>query len=169
MPFNGGAYFFTAGKSRRRGVELGLDWTPIAALTLGGALTLSNNEYVDYVNDLGDFGGNEVAGLPPVFFDGEARWRPAPGFSIAGNVRARRPLLRRRREHGTREGLRAHRRGDRVFASDVRSASCARSSPETTWRTRTHVASVFINGISGQFYEAGLPRSVSAGLSIALR
>jgi iron complex outermembrane receptor protein len=84
VPFDGGAFFFTAGKSQRRGWELGLDWTPVTPLTVRGALTVSNNEYVEYENDLGDFNGNEVAGLPSSFADAEVRWRPLPGFSVAG-------------------------------------------------------------------------------------
>ena len=33
----------------------------------------------------------------------------------------------------------------------------------------TYVASVFINGINGQYYEPGLPRNVSAGLALSFR
>ena len=32
-----------------------------------------------------------------------------------------------------------------------------------------YVASVFINGINGQYYEPGLPRNVSGGLSLSFR
>jgi iron complex outermembrane recepter protein len=168
IPFNGGAYFFTAGKSRRRGAEFGLDWSPIPAVTLGGAATVSENEYREYVNDLGDFSGHDVAGLPAALLDAELRWRPMTGLSIAGTVR----------QVGS------------YFADD---ANTARVSvyhvlgAEATWVHRTpfgqirafvngenltdedYVASVFINGINGQFYEPGLPASVTAGVGIAFR
>jgi len=32
-----------------------------------------------------------------------------------------------------------------------------------------YVASVFINGIDGRYYEPGLPRNVSAGLTLSFR
>ncbi len=64
VPFAGGAYFFTAGESRRRGIEAGLDWLPSSRLSLRASGTFSNNEYVDYVNDLGDFSGKDMPGLP---------------------------------------------------------------------------------------------------------
>ena len=32
-----------------------------------------------------------------------------------------------------------------------------------------YVSSVFINGINGQFFEAGLPRNFSVGLGVSLR
>lgn len=164
VPYNGGAYFFTAGKSRRRGAELGLDWTQASIVTVGGALTLSKNEYVDYL----DFDGNEVAGLPAVFFDGEVRFRMAQGLSVAGTVR----------------------RVGKYFANDANDAPVAPFNlfgAEAEYRQPTsfgmvrafvagdnltdesYVASVFINGINNQYYEPGLPRNFWAGLSVSLR
>jgi len=87
IPFDGGAYFFTAGKSRRRGAELGLDWTPWAPLTVSGALTLSKNEYLEYKNDLGTFDGKEVAGLPETAFEGTAHARVLPGVTLSGTLK----------------------------------------------------------------------------------
>jgi len=180
IPFNGGAFFFTAGKSRRRGVEVGLDWTPVSPFTLSGAVTVSKNEYVDYTNrfttptnttytnNVPDFDGNEVAGLPPVFVDAEARWRPISGLSVAGNVR----------------------HVGRYFADDANSAfvkvfnivgaDLQYTRPVSFGRVRAfvagdnladqdYIASVFINGINGQFYEAGQPRNFSVGVGVMVR
>jgi iron complex outermembrane receptor protein len=174
VSWNGGAYFLTAGKSRRKGVEVGLDWRLIDVLTLASAVTYSNNEYIDYENDLsaltpdGNFNGNEVAGLPAVFLDGEARWRPLPGLSLAGTVRF----------------------VDDYFADDANTARApsysligalveyTRPMPFGNFRLfvagenladEDHVASVFINGVSDQYFEPGLPRNVSMGISVGLR
>ena len=167
IPFDGGAYFFTAGKSRRRGVELGLDWTPWAPLTVSGALTLSRNEYLEYTNDLGTFDGKEVAGLPEATFEGAAHARVLPGLTVAGTLK--------------------HVGG--YFADDANTASVkafdivglqADYAPPVPGSLRVfvaadnltdqdYVASVFINGVSGRYYEPGLPRNVSAGLTVSFR
>jgi iron complex outermembrane receptor protein len=174
VPWNGGAYLLTAGKSRRIGAEVGFDWRPVNPLTVASAVTVSNNEYLEYENDLsagepdGNFDGNQVAGLPSVFLDTELRWRPAAGLTLAGTVRY----------------------VDDYFADDANTASAeaygifgARAEyvrPMGFGSVRVflagenltdedYVASVFINGIGGQFYEPGLPRNVSLGISLGLR
>jgi len=168
VPFNGGAYFYTAGKSRRRGAELGLDWTPLTPLTLSGAMTLSNHEYIDYTNDLGTFDGNQVAGLPQTTFDAAARVRVLSGLSLAGTFK----------QVGA------------YFADDANTASVKAfallglqadySHPLSigalhaflgveNLTDQSYVGSVFINGINGQYYEPGLPRNVSGGLSLSFR
>src|SRR5262245_6469625 len=88
VPFNGGAYFFTAGHSRRRGAEMGLDWIPTAPLLIQGAVTISDNTYLDYRNDLGDFSGHDVAGLPGTIVSGKATYETAFGFSAQVKVDA---------------------------------------------------------------------------------
>jgi iron complex outermembrane recepter protein len=166
IPFNGGAYFFTAGKSRRHGAELGLSWTPSPRLTLAGSVTASENEYIDYVNDLGDFGGNEVAGLPASFADAEARVRVLTGLSVTGR-------MRHVDDYFADDANTASVKAFQVFGAE---AEYVRSLPFGLVRAfvaadnltdEKYVASAFINGIDGQFYEPGLPSNLSAGLSIS--
>jgi iron complex outermembrane receptor protein len=166
VPFNGGAYFFTAGRSRRRGLEAALDWTPVERLTLRGSATLSRNTYVEYRNELGDFAGNEVPGLPAVQFAAQGVGRLAGGVSVRLGV----------------EGA------SRYFAEDAnteRTFGYGLLAAGLDWRgivggrtlrvfvtgdnllDKTHVASVFINGVSGRYFEPGLPRSVTAGLTLS--
>ena len=168
IPFNGGAYFTTAGKSRRRGVELGLDWTPLSLLSVNGAMTLSDNEYLEYTNLTGTYDGNEVAGLPAATFDAAAKVRVPAGLTLAGTFR--------------------HVGG--YFADDANTASVKAfdlvglqadySRPVSIGTLHafvgvenvtdeSYVASVFINGVNGQYYEPGLPRNVSGGLSLSFR
>ena len=80
VPYQGGRFYFTAGKARRSGAELGL-----TALARGGAsartaLTVSRNRYVTYVVDsvhygrpgaVADYSGNRVVGVPAVIANGE--------------------------------------------------------------------------------------------------
>jgi iron complex outermembrane recepter protein len=173
VPFDGGGFFYTVGKSRRRGVELGLNWVPVPALTFDGALTLSHNEYLDYTNDVSQalgrtFNGNDVAGLPAGIFDSELRWRVAPGLSVAGTYKYI----------------------GKSFADDANLASARAASlvgAEAEYGRATpfgfvklfvagdnltderYVASVFINGVRSEYYEPGLPANVSAGVTVSLR
>jgi len=168
VPWDGGAYFFTAGKSRRRGVELGLDWQPGERLLVSGSATVSENEYREYVNDLGDFSGRQVAGLPRTAFSGLARY--ATGFGLAGEVSV--------------QSLGAYYADDansaRVAAYTLLGASLGYTRPVgdhllkafvagDNLTDQRYVASVYINGVSGQYYEPGLPRNWTAGLTLRWR
>jgi hypothetical protein len=53
IPFNGGAWFFTAGETRRRGIELGADWRPSTPLRVRTSMAFTNKEYLTYSNNLG--------------------------------------------------------------------------------------------------------------------
>jgi iron complex outermembrane receptor protein len=78
VPYNGGRYYLTAGKARRRGAELGLNARSAAGVFGNAALTFSNNRYLTYVVDSAiifptdptkagkraDYGDNEVVGVP---------------------------------------------------------------------------------------------------------
>ena len=170
VPYANGAYFFTAGKTRRRGAELGLDWTPLTALTLGGTVTASKNEYVTYTSDRGTFDGNDVAGLPSLVFGARAKYRCAGNvtteLSLNGNTKyfaddrnqievPQYGLLNATigwNHAMSRATLHAFVSGDNLLDKD-------------------HVASAFINpAISGsnppEVFEPGLPRNFSAGLTV---
>ena len=80
IPYNGGRYYLTAGKGRRRGAELGLNADMPAGLFGNAAVTLSDNKYLDYVIDsaliaptdptkvgkFADYSGNKTVGVPGV-------------------------------------------------------------------------------------------------------
>ncbi|MEO5618600.1 MAG: TonB-dependent receptor [Candidatus Eisenbacteria bacterium] len=167
VPQGGGAYFFTAGESRRRGVELGLEWRPETAVTLRGSGTFSRNEYVKYVSDGVDFGGNEMPGLPAAVFSGAAALSLPRGFRFDTGV------------EGASRYFADDRNSDnaRTFGYGIWNASLAWSRDgERTGVTvflsgqnlleKEYVSSVFINGINGRFYEPGLPRNISGGLTL---
>jgi iron complex outermembrane recepter protein len=168
VPYNGGAYFYTAGRSRRRGAELGLDWLPLRGLLVEGALTVSENRYLDYKNLAEDFSGHRIAGLPRTTFSGSARYDAPGGVSVA--VRA--------------ENVGAYFADDRNAATaaafTVLGASLGYERPVGEFALRAfvsgdnltdqhYVASVFINGINNQFFEPGVPRNWSAGLTLRYR
>ena len=81
VPYQGGRFYFTAGRARRSGAELGLSLSTRAGIFAQTALTLSRNRYERYVVDsvhygrpgaFADYGGNEVVGVPDVMLNAEA-------------------------------------------------------------------------------------------------
>ena len=88
VPYRGGRFFFTAGRVRRAGAELGLRADLPGGLSLGSAVTWSDNKYLEYVVDsvhygvpgaTADFSGNRVVGVPDVMAGAQVAWEP--GFA----------------------------------------------------------------------------------------
>ncbi|MCA0268259.1 MAG: TonB-dependent receptor [Bacteroidetes bacterium] len=93
VPYRGGRFYFTAGKTRRLGVETSARLSFAGGLDLAGALTLSNNEYVRYTVDsvhygkpgkVADYAGNAVAGVPGAFYNAELRFAPPVAHGLFG-------------------------------------------------------------------------------------
>lgn len=57
-------FYRNAGNSRRYGVEAGIDWVPIPALSVRGAYTLSNFKYVNIQSLFGDFADAFIPNSP---------------------------------------------------------------------------------------------------------
>jgi iron complex outermembrane recepter protein len=85
VPYRGGRFYFTAGKVRRLGGELGTTVRARGGLSLQGALTLSNNRYLRYVVDsvhygvpgrFADYSGNKVVGVPDIFYSAMMGYAP---------------------------------------------------------------------------------------------
>ena len=94
IPYRGGRFYFSAGKVRREGVELGTAVDGVKGFSVRGSMTWSRNRYTEYVVDSVHYGvpgrtasyaGNDVAGLPDVFY----------GFSIAHDISLGLPLAAR--------------------------------------------------------------------------
>jgi iron complex outermembrane receptor protein len=71
VPYNNGAWFFSAGESRRYGVEVSnlIKFSKFADLNL--ALTYLNAKYLKYENDLGNLSGKLVPGIPQLWGSAE--------------------------------------------------------------------------------------------------
>ncbi len=85
VPYRGGRFYFTAGKARRRGAEASARASVGGGLALGGALTVQDHKYVQYVVDsvhynrpgaFADYGGNRVVGSPKSFMSASLDWSP---------------------------------------------------------------------------------------------
>ncbi len=67
VPYNNGSWFFSAGESRRYGIEVS-SYMKFSTLTdLNFALTYLNTKYLKYENDLGNLSGKFVPGIPRVW------------------------------------------------------------------------------------------------------
>ena len=91
VPYRGGRFYFTAGKADRRGLELGASLLGSSDLQLSGSLTMSRNRYLEYTVDsvhygspgrFADFEGNQIAGVPPLFFSVSAGRSVAPHIPL---------------------------------------------------------------------------------------
>ena len=94
IPYRGGRFYFTAGKVRREGLELGTAVGGAGGFDLRGSMTWSRNRYTEYVVDSVHYGvpgrtasyaGNDVAGLPDMFY----------GLSIGHDISLGLPLAAR--------------------------------------------------------------------------
>jgi iron complex outermembrane receptor protein len=77
----GRSFYRNAGKSSRKGVELGFASKPIDGLELTLAYTHANFKFDRFIDDDGnDFSGNRIPGLPRSVVHGGVLWRHASGF-----------------------------------------------------------------------------------------
>ena len=174
VPFNGGAYFYTAGRSRRIGVEGALACRPSARLTLRGSGTYSSNEYTEYQNNVGDFAGREMPGLPNLAWSASARMEMPRGFGAELSTDGMTEYFAD--DANTVQtfayGL-VHASVDWTLASGARSVRAF-----VTGRNlldKDHIASVYINPLNDppvtgplRFIEPGLPRNFTLGVSVQL-
>jgi iron complex outermembrane recepter protein len=177
VPWNGGAFYFTAAKTRRMGAEIGIGAGTDFNVSLQGALTVSRNTYVEYENQLGRFDGNDMAGLPNIFGNVRVRYDAPLGLFAETSVEhvgeyfaddrndmtpdgVVDPKLDSKAPSYTLLGLSAGWRHDfGVFGVDL-FASLNNITDEN------YVSSVFINGDSNQYFEPGMPRNVTVGLTL---
>lgn len=89
IPYRGGRFYLTAGRSQRRGVEFGFNAQFAGGLSLLGSGTFMQSNYVQYRVDSGfvsralegksvDYAGNKMPGIPDLF--ATVRLRYAPTF-----------------------------------------------------------------------------------------
>jgi len=85
VPYRGGRFYFTAGRARRAGLEVGGSAALRGGLSARLAGTLSRNRYLDYTVDsvhygapgrIADYSGNRVVGVPDWFWSAQLAWAP---------------------------------------------------------------------------------------------
>ncbi|MCU7490561.1 MAG: TonB-dependent receptor [Ignavibacteria bacterium] len=97
IPYRGGRFFFTAGRTHRTGVEAGTVLNFFRTLVLQGSISYSINKYDEYKVDsvhynlskagkFADYSGNKTAGVPDIFYNAGITWSPAFLMGIYLNV-----------------------------------------------------------------------------------
>lgn len=85
IPYRGGRFYFTAGKTNRTGIEIGTNMQFDYGVSLQGTFTFSSNKYKEYLidsahygkpNSYADFKDNKVAGIPDYFFSAGIKYSP---------------------------------------------------------------------------------------------
>jgi iron complex outermembrane receptor protein len=85
IPYRGGRFYFTAGETRRYGLEAGANSQFAHGVSLQAAFSYASSKYVDYKVDsvhygragrVADYKDNKVAGVPDVFYNFALRFEP---------------------------------------------------------------------------------------------
>jgi iron complex outermembrane receptor protein len=178
VPYRGGRFYFTAGRVRRRGAEVGVRVAPASGVTVQIALAFADHRYTRYVVDsvhygspgaTADYSGNRVVGVPS-FTD---------AVSLELAPRAVRPL---RVRFGV-QGMSAFYADDanqvRVPSHQIATLTVGIDGPVQAFVTvhnlfdRRYIASAFLNPdvIGGEpvAFEPAMPRHVVAGVSLSRR
>jgi len=80
IPYRGGRFYFTAGKSERMGLEAAASLKFAMGLSVSAAFTASKNRYKEYLVDsvhysagkagkYADYAGNKITGVPSIFYN----------------------------------------------------------------------------------------------------
>lgn len=164
IPSGGGRrYFRNAGRTSRRGAELGLG-VSVWGVELGGSYTYANYRFIDFTVDTSRYAGNRIPGIPRQTLQASGTWRGAIATFVTEATIADRMAVNDANSESSP--------GYAIFnARVVTSRALGRSGAELTlgasnlFNTR-YVSSVSVNAAAGKFYEPGAQRSVYAGLTL---
>src|SRR5690349_7513658 len=157
---NGRRYYRNAGRTSRRGVELGLNYN-VRALEFGGAYTYANYRFVDFTVGTADYAGNRIPGIPAQVFQGSATLRTKlAAFVSEANVADKMFVNDGNTESAPGYGV--------VNARLVSSAMWRGSGAQVTAGVqnvfdRKYISSVSVNATGGKFYEPGSQRTLFVG------
>ena len=164
IPSGGGRrYFRNAGRTSRRGAELGLG-AAVRALDLGAAYSYANYRFTDFTLNGVDFSGNRIPGIPRQTLQATATLRGSLVTLVTEANFADRMAVN--------DANSASSPGYALLnARIVASGTLGRSGAELTlgaqnlFNTR-YVSSVSVNAAAGKFYEPGSQRSVYIGVTL---
>ncbi len=94
VPYESGGFYFTAGKTRRQGLEASMVADLSSGVSVQGAVTFSRNRYVQYLIDSAysgfhaDYRDNKIAGTPDFFFRTSLRYAPRWVSGVSGEISA---------------------------------------------------------------------------------
>jgi iron complex outermembrane receptor protein len=160
---NGRRYFRNAGKTSRRGAEIGGDLSA-GPMTLMLAYNYSRFRFVNFTSGNSDFSGNEIPGIPQHRAQAALTLSRAEGFvsletELAGSTFADDANTVRSSGYSVfhaRAGFTPWRKNPRVSVTvGVQNIF-----------DRTYASSLAVNAARGRYYEPASPRALFAGVSI---
>ena len=160
---NGRRYYRNAGRTSRRGIELGLNYV-VHALEFGGAYTYANYRFVDFTVGTADYAGNRIPGIPAQVFQTSATLHTRLASLVTEASFANKMFVNdANSESAPGYGV--------VNARVVSTARWRGSGAELTAGAqnifdRKWVSSVSVNASGGKFYEAGSQRAYFVGVSL---
>jgi len=164
IPASGGRrYFRNAGRTSRRGVELGLG-VAIRQLELGGAYTYANYRFVDFTVDTAHYAGNRIPGIPRQTLQASAALHGSLATLVTEGTLSDRMFVNDANSESSP--------GYAIFnARIVSSALWNGSGAEVTLGAQNlfnarYISSVSVNAAGGKFYEPGSQRSIYLGVSL---
>ena len=160
---NGRRYYRNAGRTSRRGVELGLNYN-VRALEFGGAYTYANYRFVDFTVGTADYAGNRIPGIPAQVFQGSATLHSRIASLVTEGSFANKMFV----NDGNSESAPGY---GVVNARVISTALWRGSAVEITGGAqnifnRKWVSSVSVNASGGKFYEPGSQRAYFVGVSL---
>jgi len=164
VPGGGGRRFFrNAGRTSRRGIELGTGLT-LGALDLGGAYTYANYRFVDFTVDTAHYAGNRIPGIPRQTLQATATARSIFGTLVTEATLADRMFVNDANSESAPGYV-------IVNARLVTSMSMGLSGAELVFGAQNlfntrYISSVSVNAAGGKFYEPGSERSIYVGLGL---
>jgi iron complex outermembrane receptor protein len=167
VPHDGGAYYFMAGKSRRRGIEVALRGSPGFGLNARCAASFSRNEALRYENELGVFDGNDTAGIPGRTVTATVSYAAPAGLGLEWTGRHVGPYFA---DDANTARVPAYLLHDLTASWRGRASGVALEAFVAVQNAgdALYVSSIWVNGSEGRFYEPGLPRNWVAGLRAGL-
>lgn len=165
IPASGGRrYFRNAGRTTRRGVELGLG-AALGPVDLNGAYTYANYRFRDFTVDTAHYAGNRIPGIPRQAFQGSAAWR-SPIATVVGEATMSSRLF-------VNDANSERAPGYAVFnLRFIRDLTVSSSMAEVVVGAQNlfntpFVSSVSVNAAAGKFYEPGTQRALFVGLTLS--
>lgn len=164
IPASGGRrYFRNAGRTSRRGAELGLG-IGFGPVDLGGAYTYANYRFVDFTVDTARYAGNQIPGIPRQTFQATATLRGSFATLVTEASLADRMFVNDANSESSP--------GYAIVNSRIVSSILSRGSgaevtlgAQNVFNTR-YISSVSVNAAGGKFYEPGSQRSLYIGISL---
>ena len=181
IPWNGGSFYFTAGKTRRIGAEFALAAYTDFGLSLRSAFTYMDAKYVEYENQLGTFNDNKQSGIPSFFgtlklrYDFDFGLYAEAGMNHVGEYYAddrNDKLPGGNPDPNTNSLAPAYTLFDLTagFSHTIGDALDLKLYAGMANLTdQKYVSSVFINGTNNKYFESGMPRNFVGGVSLSYR